>query len=216
MTIARPLTIAVLLVAAMRFPGCSAQAPRRTEDLVLWSEGPVRWLMLAEERRQIDNVRSAMEAGIFIDIFWTRRDPDPSLPGNAFLRRFRRRVYEADQLYTEGGVTGSLTDRGGAVILFGSPSRIKVTSRPALSWDPTSGDPHETSTHDIKVEIWSYAAAELPPGMLDRFGERSHEREEGITLTFTTVGGRTVLSEGAQYLRVAARAAVGIDPPRSR
>jgi len=163
---------------------------------------------LAEERRQVDNVRSAMEAGVFIDIFWGRRDPDPSLPGNAFLRRFRRRVYEADQLYGEGGIAGSLTDRGGAVILFGSPSRIRVTTRPSISWDPTSGDPHDAASESVKVEIWTYSPDELPRGMLEQWDERAREREEGILLTFSTVRGRTVLSEGGSYLRVAARAAV--------
>lgn len=167
--------------------------------------------MLADERRQVDNVRSAMEAGVFIDIFWGRRDPDPSLPGNAFLRRFRRRVYEADQLYGEGGVAGSMTDRGGVLILYGAPSRIRVTSRPSLSWDPSSGDPHETSSEDVKVEIWTYAPDELPRGVLERLGEKDREREEGVSFSFTTVGGRTAMSEGAQYLRVASRAAVGVD-----
>lgn len=195
---------------AVALGGC-ASAPRRSQDLVVWAEGPVKWLMLAEERRQIDNVRSPMEAGVFIDIFWARRDPDPALPGNAFLRRFRRRVYEADQLYAEAGAAGSLSDRGGALILFGSPSRIRITTRPALSWDPASGDPHETVSEDLQVEIWSYAPNELPAGMLERFGERDREREDGISIAFTTVGHRTVVSEGEQYLRIAAKAAVGID-----
>jgi len=167
--------------------------------------------MLPDEKRQVGNVRSAMEAGVFIDIFWSRRDPDPSLPGNAFLRRFRRRVYEADQLYGEAGVAGSLTDRGGALVLFGSPSRIRITSRPALSWDPSLGDPHDAARERVNVEIWSFAPDELPPGMLERFDEKDAEREDGVTFVFTTVGPRSVLSEGAQYLRTAARAAVGID-----
>ena len=95
--------------------------------------------------------------------------------------------------------------------MFGSPSRIRITSRPALSWDPSLGDPHDAARERVNVEIWSFAPDELPPGMLERFDEKDTEREDGVTFVFTTVGPRSVLSEGAQYLRTAARAAVGID-----
>ena len=54
--------------------GLAAGSAREVED---WAEGPVRWLLLPGELKELRNIYT--EGGgpsSYIEIFWERRDPD--------------------------------------------------------------------------------------------------------------------------------------------
>jgi GWxTD domain-containing protein len=161
------------------------------------------------ERHELQRVNSAGEAVTFLEEFWRRRDPDPDEPGNPFRDEFLRRVQDADLLYAESDLRGSLTDRGRTVILLGAPSNLQVSSRPALSWDPKSKNGHRTSTRPVTVETWGYRIEDLPPWTLEMLREK--EKQSGnplnLTLTFLIEQDRATLLEGEALLQQVKRAA---------
>ena len=192
--------------------GCQSAGPSETGFLRTWRAGPARWLILPEEERQLARVRDHAAAVAFIEAFWRRRDPDGPRPGNPFEQEFHRRVEAADRLYAEGVLRGSLTDRGRALVLLGSPTHLSYGQRPVPAWQPGPlGSRPAVETQHIAVERWTYLPEELPPRLRELL-ER-HGREATATLTFAAEPHRTYLTEGGKLLELAARAAVAEPEP---
>lgn len=198
------LAVALVAVSLPLAPGLAAADGSAGDQ---WSDGPVRWLMLPEDMKAYKQARKAGRSAEFVDRFWARRDPSPHEAGNRFRELFERRVAAADALYAEGGVPGSLTDRGGAFILLGSPAHVKVTSEPALAWSSDFGTPERTATRTISVETWGFRLEDLPDGLLEIAGQRKKRGDEtlSLTLTFRSDRDRTELVDGATLLNLAAR-----------
>lgn len=172
------------------------------------TEGPTRWLMLPEEMRRADRLRTSREAVDFVEEFWRRRDPDPDEPGNEFAKTFYQRVEAADHLYAESGVRGSLTDRGRALILLGPPPILRYSQRRAPTFEP--GKPSSRpaiQTRNLVLEIWVYPLNDLPPGYVQRLADGGDPPAE-INLTFRVGSRHTELIEGEKYLEIAAEAAM--------
>ncbi len=174
----------------------------------VWAQGPVRWLMLPDEARRFRHLSSSSEALAFIEAFWRRRDPDPETPGNPFAQQFFERVQAADVLYPEPGRAGSLTDRGRALILLGSPSILRYTQRAAPAWDPGEGgrSRRPPATERVRLEVWGYTREDLPAALVARLEEEDEELP--VEVSFVESGQRTVLVDGEGLLEEAARAAV--------
>ena len=213
--VSRTVSIALLLVAL------AARPPRLPEDLAEWPHGAVRWLLLPDEADSFDHLQNVDEARAFIVAFWARRDPAPAPPAaarvpmpvpldadvprtNAFAVRFFERVAMADKLYLEPDVRGSLTDRGGALILLGPPPVMRVLRRKVPALD-ASRPGRAGEVLEVPVEIWAYRPADLPE--LARLEPKLGEAHE-ITLTFRAGGDHVTLLDGRSILRLAARAAV--------
>jgi len=182
-----------------------------TEELASWSEGPVQWLLLAAERKELKRVGQTAEAVAFVEAFWERRDDDPDQNGNTYRDEFIRRVEGADILYSDEEVRGSLTDRGRALILLGPPTHVTVSTEPVMAWDPASDSSDRVTMRNVNVEFWGYRMEDLPAGMLRIWmAKRKKAAEDTLTLTlmFRNVGRRTSLVEGEPLLEAAARAAV--------
>lgn len=175
-----------------------------------WVDGPVRWLMLPEEWKPYKQAKKAGRSAAFVEEFWARRDPRPNEAGNRLRNLFELRVEAADVLYAESGVPGSLTDRGGAFILLGSPAHVKVTSESALTFGSERGTSRRTATRNIAVEIWGFRLEDLPERLLEIAGERKKGGGDtlSLTLTFRSDLDRTELIEGAALMSLAARAYV--------
>ena len=136
------------------------------------TEGPTRWLMLPDECHQADRLRTSREAVDFVEKFWQRRDPDPEQPGNEFSKTFYQRVEAADHLYGEGGVRGSLTDRGRA--LDPPRSAADPALQPAALSHLRAGQAERAAGHPVAqlvLEIWVYPVSGLPPDLVQRLGE---------------------------------------------
>lgn len=171
------------------------------------ADGPTRWLMLADEIKQSQRLRTTREAVDFVERFWQRRDPDPE-PGNPFAKTFYERVEAADRLYTEGGERGSMTDRGRALILLGPPPVLRYTQKKVPSWDPGKpGNRPIVNSRNLVLEVWVYPLPDLPPQLAQRIAEDEPETAE-VSLSFTEESRRTYLIEGHRYLEQAVRAAV--------
>jgi GWxTD domain-containing protein len=170
-------------------------------------EGPTRWLMLPDEQRKFRRLQTTREAVDFVETFWRRRDPDPTVPGNEFSKTFYERVEAADRLYSEGGTRGSMTDRGRALVLLGPPPIQRYHQKKVPAWDPGKpGAPSAVQTRTLSLESWIYQVWELEPA-LRRHIEEEDPRPE-IILVFAVDPHRTYLLEGEKYLEMAARAAV--------
>lgn len=172
-----------------------------------WIEGPVHWLVLPDEARRFRRLDTSAEALAFIEQFWARRDPDPQTPGNPFAQEFFERVQSADLLYSGARRRGSLTDRGGATVLLGSPSVLRYTQQTAPTWEPGSTRRRSgASVRRVRVEVWGYDAEDLPPRLVELL------EKEGIDfpveLTFVEEADRSRLVDGEKILDLAARAAV--------
>lgn len=195
--------LAAIVPLALALQACSGASPSQTE-LAEWSTGPARWLLLPDEQRALKQLDGRSAAIAFLEEFWARRDPDLSEPGNPFAETFFRRVEAADQLYGEGGVKGSLTDRGRALILLGPPSRIRIFQQPALDPKHSRSPGQRVSTTEVSVEEWGYSMRE----MTDAFrAEFEHDPDRPVSLRFLLDEDRARLIEGEYYLGLAARSA---------
>lgn len=170
----------------------------------------MRWLLLADERKELKRLIDRDEESDFIEHFWSRRDPQPENAENPYRDLVIQRFDDADTLYMDEAVRGSLTDRGRALILLGPPTHVSVASRPALAWDSGDKGGHKVTTRQVSVEMWGYRSEDLPPGFLDIWQQTKKSADNTLTLTlrFRAETNRTVLIEGESLLEVAAQAAV--------
>jgi GWxTD domain-containing protein len=207
----RNLAIALTMMMSL---GVCVPAPKAVaagpEDLTEWAEGPIRWLLLSSERREIRQVQDPEDVASFIEQFWSRRDPRPEAPGNAYREAYEQRVAAADVLYAEEGIRGSLTARGRALILLGSPTHLSITTRPALAWETQNPDDQRVTTERMSVEVWGYRREDLPASVLRAWLAKAKGGDEplALTLTFRTDRQRSQIMEGENLLDLASRAAV--------
>jgi GWxTD domain-containing protein len=198
---------AILAVLSWLPLGCQSAAPRHPVNGAGLDEGPTRWLMLPEEAKQYRRLRTAREEVDFIEAFWSRRDPDPNTPGNEFAKAFNERVEAADRLYSDGGVRGSLTPRGRALVLLGSPPVMRYGQKKVPAFNPGHpGSPSAVQTHSLPMESWVYPVEDLPPAFQQLLQKDGPVKE--IALVFTTDPEHTDLIDGEEFLEMAARAAL--------
>ncbi len=183
-------------------------APTDLEALTEWARGPVRWLLLPAEQSAMREVSSRADAFMFVERFWARRDPDPATRENPFRETFYKRVEAADLLYAEDDVRGSLTDRGRALILLGSPTGLRVTSQEALSWDPSSGSEDNVRIRYLPLEIWTYQLEHFQRPL--RLALMALGDETQFRVSFVKDIDRTSLQEGESLLDLAAKTALAL------
>lgn len=207
------LNAAALLLLVLAPGGCRSAPPSPAGGGGGLDEGPTRWLMLPEEERQYRRLHTTREAVDFIESFWRRRDPDPIHPGNEFAKAFYDRVEAADRLYSDGGIRGSLTDRGRALILLGPPPVLRYGQKNVPSWEPGKpGAPPNVQTRTIILETWAYPIPELPPALAEQIQKEDPLVE--VVLVFATEPRHTYLIEGGKFLEMAVRAALRDDDPQ--
>lgn len=166
-----------LLLAAVAAPPAAAQLSERYAD---WGDGPMQYLMTDQEKRQWRTVRNDEQAARFIDLFWSRRDPDLDSPVNELKQEIDRRIALADATF--GGETqrGALTDRGRVLLLLGEPRAMqqRVSDIPL-----TEAIDDRVATDDVRqgaVEFWEYDPSELPVRLpANRLIVGFYERERG-------------------------------------
>ena len=200
----------MLLLAAVA-PGEAAREPETPEpatSLDEWARGPVRWLLLPAEQRRLREIETPAVARGFVDRFWARRDPDPATEANPFRDTFYKRVEAADLLYAEEGVRGSLTDRGRALILLGSPTGLRVTNREALSWDPAVGSEDNVRVRYLPLEIWTDRLEDFDRPL--RLALMALSDDEEYNVSFVNEVARTSLSEGGPLLDLAVKTALAL------
>jgi GWxTD domain-containing protein len=186
----------------------SCQSTGRTSTAAGLADGPTRWLMLPEELRQVQHMRTNREAVDWLETFWRRRDSDPEEPGNELAKTFYQRVEAADRLYSEGGLRGSLTSRGRALILLGPPPVLRYSQKRVPSWEPgRPGAKPAIQTRDVVLETWVYSVADLVPELRERIAQEHPDLSE-VALVFLVEPQHTELLEGEKFLELAVRATI--------
>ena len=186
----------------------ACQSSGRTSTAAGLADGPTRWLMLPDELRQVQRMRTNREAVDWLETFWRRRDPTPDEPGNEHAKTFYQRVEAADRLYSDGGLRGSLTPRGRSLILLGPPPVLRYSQRRVPSWEPgRPGAQPAIQTRDVVLESWVYAVEDLEPALRERMAQEHPDVAE-VVLVFLVEPRRTELLEGEKFLDLAVRASV--------
>lgn len=109
------------LAASYRaFPRDASVSPPGMDDS--WAQGPVRYLLTAQQRDDFERLSDPVSRSEFISEFWRVRDPHPETPENEFREEFQRRVAFADARLAQDETRGSLTDRGMVFVLLGPPT----------------------------------------------------------------------------------------------
>jgi len=121
-----------------------------------WGDGPVKFLMTAEEKRDWARASDPVTRSEFVTRFWASRDVKPETPENEFRQEFERRVAYADAAFVQGEVRGSMTDRGMVFLLLGPPTY--VGRKPLGTGDDTS-DAAGMSTGNSRDAQTAIAAA---------------------------------------------------------
>ena len=111
------------LAAAYRafVPAGAERSAELSED---WANGPVRFLLTAENRRAYERLSGPLSRSEFVANFWKSRDPRPETVENETREEFERRVAFADAHFAQDEVRGSLTDRGMVFVLLGPPTYV--------------------------------------------------------------------------------------------
>lgn len=142
------MTTKRLLIAAVLITVC-ANAFALNPQNEAWGKSAVHFLFTEEEAAAWKNIKTDEEAQAFINLFWARRDPTPATPRNEFKETIEARIKAADERFGTTGrkkVTGSMSDRGMVLVVFGQPSRI--SRRQAAAAGDVVGNEH--------YQIWLY------------------------------------------------------------
>lgn len=146
--------------ASLMLSFASYRKPAMEADETLgedWAEGPVRYLMSAEDRRNYARFADPVTRSEYVTAFWKSRDPRPETASNEFRDEFERRVAFADSRFTQSETRGSMTDRGMVFILLGPPTYV---GRKPL----TSGDDVNENSALFRFRRSDVRIASLPAG----------------------------------------------------
>jgi GWxTD domain-containing protein len=193
------------VLVALAASGCGVPASPAAEAARAWGEGPARWLLLPGDRDALDRVATSGEFASFLQGFWSCRDDRPAPNDPTFGERFAERMTAADKLYIEPGLRGSLTPRGGALLLLGPPRFLRYSERraPVLEGTTAAGG---RPTKPVRLEVWGYLPRDLPPSLRATLHEDASSDHE-IAVSFLLAERRTRLLEGDDLLELAAQAA---------
>lgn len=139
-----------------------------------WLDGPEQFLVTSSERKALRKATTDAEAQRLIDLFWARRDPNPSTRVNELRLEFDARVAQADREYGFASTRGCLSDRGRLLIVLGPPDAVAEP-------DPTLAIPVERGISSARGRFveWVYARARLPKGFRDDVRFRLVESTRG-------------------------------------
>jgi GWxTD domain-containing protein len=84
-----------------------------------WDDGPVQWLMSADEKAAWTELTDDAGRVAFVAKFWAARDSEDD---HSFRPTFEKRVAFADANFGQDPKRGSLTDRGMVFVLVGPPT----------------------------------------------------------------------------------------------
>jgi GWxTD domain-containing protein len=177
-------TVAPLLVAAMLVGSASlilAQEELKGKDL-RWMEEDVAALITAQE---IQTYRSIVkdDRKLFREIFWARRDTNPSTDDVEFEDAFNRLRKQADKQFKVKGRKGYATDKGIVFLLLGEPNQKEGSAQ---------------------AETWIYspdAQRGIPEGLTVKFNGVDMEKTPEIEEALELVRSRYIVNPTIMYAR---------------
>jgi len=110
-----------------------------------WRDGPVRYLLTDQERREFGSLTSDDARSAFVERFWLRLDPDPQTAVNEFRETFEARCALADARFESIGGPAWSSDRGRVLLLLGEPQSVRRATAGMLA---------------VEKEVWVYATTD--------------------------------------------------------
>jgi GWxTD domain-containing protein len=132
---------------------------------VEWGNSAVQFLMTRNEARDWKAIRTDAQAEEFIELFWARRDPNPTTAENSFKADFEARAALADQHFSTARQAGSLSDRGRVFLLLGPPTRMVSAGRDAIGnieQGFSTDGAGNISQKKFPTERWVYDKEQVP------------------------------------------------------
>ena len=128
-----------------------------------WADGPVSWLMTADEKKTWSQLTSDGERAEFVDKFWLARNPNGDKGENTFRTGFERRVAFADAKFVQDEKKrGSMTDRGMVFVLLGPPT---YGGRKPLRTGDDANDAAGQSQYSSSASAIAVTQAQAPKSM---------------------------------------------------
>ncbi|HEY7816833.1 MAG TPA: GWxTD domain-containing protein, partial [Vicinamibacteria bacterium] len=113
--------LALTLLVAALFPS-DERIERLPELHRNWLEKEVVYIISAVEKEAFLRLESEEERSSFVDVFWRKRDLNPSTPENEYRTEHYRRLEYANEFFGRDTFReGFRTDRGRFYILLGEP-----------------------------------------------------------------------------------------------
>ena len=159
----RSLTIIASLILAL-VGTCGLQAqdePVDAESLLEWDESPAGYLLTKDEAKEWKTISTEAEAKAFIELFWAKRNPDPSSAFNPFKADFENKIRYADEQYTHDKGRGALSDRGRVLILMGAP-HYSENRFPTETVERIEDRAAGTDEVRANAKVWFYDPQQLP------------------------------------------------------
>jgi GWxTD domain-containing protein len=169
------LIICVIFISVFAAPAFSQEeiAAGRAEvelavDPLEWDKGPAGFLMTKKEKKEWKSITAAAAAEQFIELFWARRNPDPTQSFNPFKAQFDSRVRYADENFAYKGTRGALSDRGRILILLGPPHHAEHRSATetvtVMGLAGSAGSSGNRATDEVRghADMWVYDPLRLP------------------------------------------------------
>jgi len=157
----RVITLVVCFVLACVF--ASEAEAQLSDEYKDWADGPAGFLLTKKEKKQWSKITTDSEAEQFIELFWARRNPDPTSTFNPFRAEFESKVRYAEENFSYGSQSGATTDRARVLILMGKPEGVQTRAAPntvvGIDNSTGSGDSVQGAT-----QVWIYNPATLPDG----------------------------------------------------
>lgn len=128
-----------LLVASVTFTFAQDKLSKGDQE---WMEKEVGAIITDQEEAMFQEI-SKDDRKLFKELFWMRRDFDPTTSDNEFEDIYERRMKEADDAFKERGRKGHETDMGQMLLLLGPPAQQVRGGRdaaPAPGASPPSVD----------------------------------------------------------------------------
>jgi GWxTD domain-containing protein len=128
---------------ATAYRAFKADSTQQTEGAdETWADGPVRYLLTAQQRSDYNRLSDAASRSTFVVDFWKAHDPHPETPENEYRIEYDRRIAFADARLGQNETRGSLTDRGMLFVLLGPPTWV---GRKPLAVGEDTADPNGMS-----------------------------------------------------------------------
>jgi GWxTD domain-containing protein len=143
--------LSAVLVAGLA-GGAFALTPEHTD----WGRGAVQFLMTREEAAKWKTIQNDADADAFIALFWARRDPTPDTPRNEYREQVEARIQYADEKFGAGKTKGSLTDRGHALVVYGTPAKVVQTTAQQTADAPPDAMSNDAAAAGPEAMTWTY------------------------------------------------------------
>jgi len=141
----------------------STAVAQLSPEYASWADGPEGFLLTKKERKEWQEIRSDAEAKAFIELFWARRNPDPTAGFNIFRAEFQTKVRYADEHFGAPGHRGALSDRAKLLILMGRPEGVQ-TRGPQQTLPPVGSTSGGSDAVEGSTQVWFYDPSKLPAG----------------------------------------------------